>query len=419
MERLFKYIVLVLILYIYIHNPLFAVLSGVGSIKILYLILGFIIALSWSKYARIVKLFNKELKYCVYIFVFVFLRTIIGGDPSIFRSTITAFVEIFFLPLSIILFVEEYLNKENSKDFLIRFVLIVGCIGSLISTLCIISPSFGSYVKFSLSYLPDTAFLSKVEFRGFGLSEDLVGGYGMIQGAILALGIAYLDKYKWFVFFYPFMFISIMLNARTGIIVALIGLIIYVYRRKRLGSVFVISAVVMLFVFMVGRILSMGFLSDESLAFIMKFFEELNEVQEAGSMEGSDTYEALMGDGFKHPDSLIGMIIGDGYQIMGNKKGVSSDVGYFNQLFYGGLIYCTILYGYILHNVKRLRNKCKNDSIYILFLLMFLIANFKGLYLLNSGGFRLMSLLYFSCVFYSYYVNNSGMVKFLKNNQNS
>ncbi len=407
MSKSVKYIILVIILYIFVHNPLFRLLAGLGSIKFLYLLLGVTLVSFLPLYKTLFKIFKKEQTLCWMIFGFIVFRTIVGGDPAMLRSAITAILEIFFIPLTIVIIIKRYFPHEDNSKVLINSILILGSVGALITTVCIIDPGFGYYVKYNLSYLSQDSFLNNVDFRGFGLSEDLVGSYGMIQGAILALGLAFIDEKKWFILFYPIMFLSIMLNARTGIIIAIIGLFIYIYRKKRIGSILSLVVVVLLFLTGVTYLLSKGVVSDDSLTFVMEFFDEINEVQEEGDLSGSRTYDALMGRGFIHPDSFGGMIIGDGFQIMGNKKGVHSDVGYFNQLFYGGILYCFLLYSLIFHNFKRLRKRCKKDGFFILYIFVFLIANFKGIFLLNSGGFRLISLLYFSHIYDSYIKNDA------------
>ena len=93
-----------------------------------------------------------------------------------------------------------------------------------------VNPSFNSYVKGQL--LAEDEYLVVHDYRGFGIAYRLTSSYGFILGLILGIGILLYNKFKWFIFVIPFMILSIILNARTGIIISLASLLVFFFLHK-------------------------------------------------------------------------------------------------------------------------------------------------------------------------------------------
>ena len=77
------------------------------------------------------------------------------------------------------------------------------------------------------------------------------------------------------------------------------------------------------------------------------------------------------------PDTIFGMIFGTGKDIY-RATVHRSDIGYVQQIYFGGLVYlCLLLFAYYLI-IKKYFRAIRNKNIVIAIVLVILIANYKG-----------------------------------------
>ena len=389
--KFLKYLIAVLSLYVFFHNPLFTFMGGIGSIKILDIISIFILFISWNTIQRYLIVFKKEIVVFLLIILYTIFRSLIGGDSNYIRSTLVAIIEIFVVPISVICIINNYFSIPE-KGF-IRAILITGSVGAVISTICITQPSFGLFVKYQLQMLGDT--LEEMEYRGFGISEALTSSYSYIQGLIIVFGTIYLNENKWFILAYPFIFISVILNARTGIILIIIGLLVYFITSRKLKS-FISVGVLMIVLFLsFNQIINKtNFIDENYFQLAETLVDEVSDMESERNLRGSATMDALLGQMIVFPDTFEEWIIGRGYSIFGTGKNITSDVGFILQLNYGGIIYLSLLFFLIVIIIKRMRFYHIDNWFVLLFFVTFLICNFKGEMLPNTGIFRFLMILY-------------------------
>ena len=131
-------LIYIFILYVYLLNPYFAFMGGVGSIKLLYPLL---IVVLFSK--NVIKLFihykNVFLAFLLIIFYTAF-RAVVGGDIIYVSNAVVAMIEVVFLPVIILTIM------LNEDDIFINKLLITGSIASIISTLIVLMPGMRSYI---------------------------------------------------------------------------------------------------------------------------------------------------------------------------------------------------------------------------------------------------------------------------------
>jgi hypothetical protein len=94
-----------------------------------------------------------------------------------------------------------------------------------------------------------------------------------------------------------------------------------------------------------------------------------------------------------HFPKRLKLIFGAGTEIIGGvveeKYGTASDIGFMNDLWRGGLVYCVAMYGtYLLTLWRMMRSKAvrRETGIFlaVLWLFVFGIVNFKGMFLIHS-----------------------------------
>lgn len=371
-------------------------MGGMGSIKILYPILIVYAINNWDNVSPFFKSFKTERNFFIFFIIFTFLRAIVGGDFVVAYQHIILLIENFILPICLMaLFYKDWAGID--QDFS-KAIIIVGCLAASISFACFVNPQIQEIVKNQLQNWGSGGYLSRLDYRGFGLGESLTYSYGIVQGIILGIGILLFKNYKWIVFFIPCFLVSILLNARTGIFISVAALVISVLATRgfkkwiylALGAVIAYGLVIVL--------LQAYGIDEDQLVFVKDFGEQLEEVEESGVRENTGAVGYLSTEHIVWPSSFEQWILGRGV-ILYDLKGVqNTDSGFFQQLNYGGLLYMIPLLLFIFHLVKRMLRYNESKDIIILFIVAFIIANFKGNLFLNSGGFRLMLLFYYSLI---------------------
>lgn len=400
MKRIFLTILLIVCVYIYIHNPfLFPSLGIFGrdqyqfSIYLLYFAFFFLAIKNYLKIKLFILFFKKELFILFLLVSFSFVRTILGGDVVLFVDSIKSVLNIFFVP-SLLVYLAFSAGVETDSGF-IRIVLIVGAVGVLFSLFFIAFPELNYIYK--LFMLQDNASDSFLEGkRGFGFSSSLTYGYGLVQGAIFAIGLFYIKDHKWFMILLPFMIVSALINARTGVVVAVFGLLIYIVNNKgkMMVPLFVACCILSIVFIYLEDIFVFLDMNPETYKWITLFFDEVTDVATGKSLSEGRTSSVLLGDMFFFPDNLNDWIIGTGQVVFGGEKARNSDIGFINQIFYGGLVYFSILMVFVLNVIKGIR-KSGHKLLALFCLVFFLIGNFKGRFAPDSSGFFLIVLLFY------------------------
>lgn len=390
MRNLLLYLFYIFI-YLYIHNPIFSFLGGIGSVKLLYpvAILFFIFKFRSCIYAF--KIFSSEFQILSLLILFCIFRTLIGGDTVILYQHIIMFVEVFFIGLFLIIY------GANIRQYNIIYKLVlIACFASLISSVCFAVPAVGDFVRNDLLLINDS-YLSTAVFRGFGISDALTSSYGFIQGFSFALSLLFVSKNKWLILFYPLFLISIIFNARTGFVIAVLGMMIYLLFNRRIKTLLLLIGLVG-FIFLLIQYLLLNIdVAQGSLLFALDFFQQMSDVSDGG-MASSKTMN-ILGDMVVWPQNLWEWILGIGESLFRHATLPNSDIGFVIQLNYGGLSYCLIWLFLFVFMYKRLKNNGISNLYLILFLMFIMVTNTKGNLLWNADGFRFLMLVYYTLIF--------------------
>ena len=172
-----------------------------------------------------------------------------------------------------------------------------------------------------------------------------------------------------------------LLNGRTGLLLGIIGgLLLIAFYFVRFKKVNVFSLIVIITVlFGVVRFVS---LNNHVNNFIVSLFRELYLFFFMNDATG--TVEYLTESHFFLPDG-IDFVFGKGFRIYGSdaaKHGMAAtDIGYSNDMFMGGIVYCILLYGaYIrmLISPNLSSDKHEDRVIKVYFVICWILANLKG-----------------------------------------
>jgi hypothetical protein len=378
-----KPLFIIVALYVFINNPILVSLGGIGTIKILYL-LAFAYLIFFKKLSELFNLFSKELLLFILIIVFSFVRAAFGGEISYVRTFIVSLIENIILTN----FLAYILIKEPDSNWKTP-IIHVGILGAIISTACFVSPIINIFTK-TLQVSND--FIYESDFRNFGLAGELAFSYGITQGIILSLYLLNLKNNYHYVLFIPLFIISILFNARTGIFPVFCA-ILYLIFIERKFHILLIFWVVFLVSFLISENSQLVIKNEQTLEWVFDFFKQINDLVSGSNEADYNTTQTLLKDMLILPSNLSEWIVGSGvssFRLQNN----NSDVGFFLQLKYGGVVFATLLMLLFWTMIKRIYLFKRYGWYLFLLITVTVISNIKGDFIPNSGGFRLLFFIY-------------------------
>ncbi|MDN3668118.1 hypothetical protein QWY93_02060 [Echinicola jeungdonensis] len=306
------------------------------------------------------------------------------------------FVNILLVSLPFALFL--YKRKWTVEELLEAFV-VIGVVQSVFAVIMLAFPSFKIYVT---EQMLDLQFMfenkgDRLLFRIFGLSSEYLFTYPIFQGFVLMIIFTTvaqgLYKYVWFV---PLIIISIVFNARIGIVAIPIILFVYFVFTLRKSDAFVSLSKFI-------KIISAILLAVLLLVFSISFFidpEIFNYMVLRGlesNSSGANHWDNLFERMLVLPSTIGGIFFGEGRYLYGNVYDVQSDIGYINDLLFGGVFYIIVYFTLIWY---LFRNKYQSFSRIqkVLFSSVFLyiiVCNYKGPLLVNNGFLRAVFIVLF------------------------
>ena len=402
--KIFKYITLILCLYIYVYNPIFRFL-GFGSVKLL-LVFSFAYLIVSGFFPRLFKIFKIEIILTFALVTYSVSIILLGENTfSIPYVHIVWFLESFFIPAFIILLFKNDIEMLSWETLMVH----VGFLASMITLFLIFNPEINSFVRDSVIIdTLDTVSETIWDFRGFSIAESSSFGYGVVQGLILAICLFQAKKNVAFYIPIIFLFVSIIFNARTGITPVAISILLLIIN----GELKMKTILVTLFVGLIGFFLIQhSFFAENNEASLKWGLSIFLDTQKF--LEGSDTssnYTILFEEMFFLPSGFWELIFGNGKRVFGS-SGQSSDIGYIIQIFRGGLVYLLIMMLFLIFMLSRILKSSDNKLFSILFFLTIILVNIKGDAFFNSTSFsRLFGFFYVLSIFNVYGINQKVFV---------
>ena len=374
-----------------IFNPriVFAILF---ALQIIFLIIKR--DLSLMKLLSIKRNFYFVLTTLFLTFYFVIIALINGyTDLRIFQSLMP------IIYLSLILILNNKLNKYdiNKRKILYQLAVFQG-------VTCLLMLIFPSLKQLALDLYyhggEENIFISSK--RIFGISYDYTYATPIYHGILIGLCLDdYLkNKNIKYMLYIPFIFIAIILNGRTGMIIATISTImvlIFSINKKNFLKILKLS---LIFVFLLSMIIvvlkqvapSTYYWLENGIKSIFNYF--------LGKDITDSSLTTLTSNNFIHFPKGIKFIFGEGHRVYGAKFGVNnSDIGIVNYIYMGGIVYFSIL---CINYLKLFRLNGEKSIMFLIYITL-IIGIIKG-EILNSGIF-LTGLMYITKTFEEENVN--------------
>lgn len=357
-------------------------------------------------YRYIIRLFGRVLQqYIVWIPLFIYLFVVAlsnNNKPLSLQSFIYLLIAV--IPTSIMLTALVY-KKGYDFQYYLDSILYAGLLQCIISILAFFSPGLKNILVNMMiagKVFQDGTYSSYImNLRIFGFSTGLTFGMPALHAflAVIAFYLATNNQKKSVKYYImvPLFAFSGVINARTTVIIIGVGLIAYLIcnynmlgNAKRLLQFVVLSVAIVLIGF-IGIVV----LDTFSHATYVWFTEGLSQV--LGFFSGDTTtgyFSYVTGSGKWIIPKDFNLITGFGIRVMGqNPIGPSTDVGYVNDIFFGGIIYSTIIYSCIVYYSYDVLLKYKgyyingfNRFITLYFILSLIVLNFKG-YIIDLNNF--------------------------------
>lgn len=347
---------------------------------------------------------RRDKKYFSYfkkkpIFIFIVLnifatfyyavRTVIAGTniTDFYNMRIMQnLMPIVYLVGAIIVYYELTSIGFNRKE-IYKFIINVVLIQSLISIAMIFIDSFRN-IAYNIFYTNHEFNEYITKSRLYGICDgDYTYGFQILHSvlALFILMYAYFYKEKRYVLYSLLALLVTFLNGRFGIIIFAVGLlyfIIYLFIKSmnviKIIKILLVSIIIgTLLLLIIYTVLPNTFiLIEHAYNDITSFLNEENEISETASLVSMIFF----------PTGLS-FIFGCGFRIFGYKGEEygfdrTSDVGFVNDAFMGGIIYMSLIYYgyyYIIRRIKSFfKGFCFERTMCNLLILSVILANIKG-----------------------------------------
>lgn len=408
----FKYLFLITCLFIFIYSPPLA-----------YIPLSLIKWLSIFSIASLLLSFKKTtlsvLKYryvaygltllCLAIFYAFIQDYVIGSGSSLGESNFYKQTLVLIEVLPIALFLNCYSRKylKFSLNDLLYSLIIIGVIQSLLCSIMFLIPGI-KFVIFN-SILAKQVRTEKLleagyygNFRGFGISIGYLFSLPIFQGLLIAfiffLCLINFKKYYYTLISIPLLFLSIILNARVGLvpIIVFFGVAFIVYLKNiRISAITQFVLILGVLTISVYAFFSMTYQSTElanNVDWILKSYTQNKAFLEGTGDEG--TLAILLDRHIHFPEDFNGNLFGEGLYLFGESQtsgSLRSDIGYILNLYFGGYIYSFLVYSsfcFLFWGALRLQKTMIARILMYFLLVVVLVVHLKGDVFWSNPAYR-------------------------------
>lgn len=340
--------------------------------------------------------------FLVYIFWAMLINELIFQDTVQF-SHYTGLYNRFIVSLLVIIPCSVYLNikmeqyKFNIDDF---WTVIFGAELIEIATVIIslLSPSAKSLFNHLALIMNGGALRENVWYvtvRSYGFSESLLDSFGLGAGLIAGLSFMYgvMKNKKYFVLSFV-MLIASLVNARTGVIIYLLAVIIiflnYIISRDIKNILKILFGVI---IFALIGVKLWNILVEYYPATTGWISEGLGDL--LGMLTGTKSVKKTTGfvnvvqsNSWWELPQFPRYIFGTGHSRYQAEGYTHTDFGYVNDIWAGGILGCIVLYGSaILFTLKQFKKMNKCYKVIMLYMLMaVLVYNIKSCIFTCSTG---------------------------------
>ncbi|HLW19446.1 MAG TPA: hypothetical protein VKX33_03950 [Cyclobacteriaceae bacterium] len=373
-------------LFLFIYVPSFIFFP----INVSYLII--LLALAYISYRNNLNRFltlYKQKSFLTYLLLYSFCVFYILLIPTFsdwpfdntFLVTYLRLLIDLLLVLPFFLFIFCYDLDYDMDDFL-NLIVKIGVIQGGIAVVMFIVPGLRELVFNYIIALPSEKLVDQ-PYRGYGISGDFYFSSPLFQGLVFVVNsILYLKhSKKRYLFFYPFILVSMVLNARVTLVVvpiffAVIFFASFYYDNLRwlrkfsglsLFFMIIASAIVVYFVFNPEKAQAIIWIMEGVIGGIGAL---------SGNLTESKTLSIILSGHLHFPQRQFNLWFGEGLVVFANLNApVRSDLGYIRYIYYGGIV-LSVLFYFSLINFSINRILKTTDPLIKVLLLTLLITTF-------------------------------------------
>lgn len=405
---------LIVYLFFFIYIP------PILQINIMHLITIFSLVVIAIKYQNLLFYVIKQSKlriiFIVFLIAFFYLLIVIwltSGQFIYLYNYSMILIEIPICSLFVLLYAIE---KKYDFLFLLRMILITGLIQAVISMATFFyTPLQIAIIKLFIENGIGEVFETFYSTRSFGFSSFMTSTEPITQAVLANIAfILGIYKNKKYLLFIPFLFFSAMINSRTSIFVFGLGVVIILFMffaklnlKKVFGIIVLLIAAPLLFDLLFSIVQSYSVLTYNWI------MTGINEVK--SFLNGNNIgYFKILLTFITIPEGFV-LFFGKGVSLFGLSVG-SSDVGFINSLWLGGLLLTLWVYGglsyFYLYSLKQKDPVMRSISLIIM--ISFIVANIKGSTIFLNEFANSSILITSMMIFYAsnHYIDRASISKF-------
>ena len=373
-------IAIIIGLFVILYNPpifTFNCMHIVGAASIIYIII-YNRAFLRNEYARWFIIF---MVIETYLFIMV-----VGIHNHGFTGVVFPLYYILdVIPFSIV--IKDYFDRnEIEYKKIISYSFIAALAQSVLSILSFINPQIQKVIVdriIELSGVKIYSYWSTI--RMYGFSNGLMFEMPAIQTILAIIGFYYAITIDWkYLILSSIYLFTAIINARTSYVLLLAGIIVLIVfssKKRKINlkgiiGIVISGTIIIAFIFPLIRQIS-----PQTYNWMSKGIEEILGFLNGDTETGYFSY-VTNNDRYVLPSSVFGVLFGEGTSIAGGLKklGFSSDIGFINDIWVGGLVYVTFLYISVFLRIKKMIDQNTNfiKFIGIVLLTSIFILNFKG-----------------------------------------
>lgn len=344
--------------------------------------------------------------FFIFIAYYVYFFCVILNETS-FQSL--AFPVYFFLdvfPFAVVC--REYSLRHSCSvvDFF-NMLLAVCCYQSLFAIVAFLSPQIHlAFTKLLINYGYGNSISLMSEHRLFGFAGELTFATPVLLSffSVVALVLFVNSKFNiGYLIVSVSLFFTALLNARASIIVFLLGIVLFLVVGKLAVTkkiFFLLGVICISACFSQLLLPAIRDISPLTYDWLNSGWNEIFVFLGEGDTDGEYFSYVTQENIYRLPDFPY-YWIGQGIWVMtgDNQYGFHSDVGFINDIWFGGFIYALFIYLFFVKNMLMLYNK-KNSILSFVglyFLLAYLILNFKGYIFFVNGMTNIFIILCIIC----------------------
>ena len=305
------------------------------------------------------------------------------------------------IPFSILL--TTYCNRRNyqANDYF-DLLLLTGYIQAILAVASFFIEPLKIWFNRRLAMYGYASIDILVQHRNYGFAGTLTFATPVIQ-SILSLIAIYqgITKSKKYFFGAILLFFSAVINARTSLIVLGVG-IIFLFIRSQLSLKKKVSMLGCFIIFCLFASLFFPVLLEYAPATFRWIEDGIKEIEMLlGGNTENGTFSILLDPEWYKVPGGVQFVFGTGHTVITGYDGYNSDVGYINDIWFGGIFYILIKYVFIYALLVYIAKKGKEDLfryIGILFMVLLPILNIKGQAFAMSGFINMIFILFFICI---------------------